>query len=128
MIAAICMAALSSCASKRNETSPDLGVGFKPIQLHWSAAEGVDPDEEFPGKDACVIRITGSVMSAAEVQASPQQELEYLATYAPDANRPGTFVFKGVCAGTADKSAKECVWDATCDELGKVVVNFHNEL
>lgn len=125
---AICMAVLSSCASVRNAKDSDQEVKFKPIQLHWSAAAGVNPEAELPGKDDCVIRVTGAIMVAPEVQASKVDELEYSATYAPDAKSPNSFVFVGKCLNTAISGAAECDWDATCDGDGKIVVNFHNEL
>lgn len=125
LIAAICMAAFSSCASRKTS---DLEAGFKPIQLYWSAAEGVDPDAEYPGKDECVIGVTGSLMSSPEVAASSLLELEYNATFAPNTENPGTYVFTGVCAGLVDSGLTECRWRATCDGFGKIVVNFHNEL
>lgn len=125
LITAICMAVLSSCAGSRHA---DLESEFKPVQLHWSAAEGVDPDAEYPGKDACVIRLTGVIMSAPEVQASKVESLEYSVTIAPDAKTPNAFVFVGKCLNSAISGAPECRWDATCDGDGKIVVNFHNEL
>jgi len=74
------VASFSACSGNRSD-SPDLGVGFRPVQLHWSAAEGVDPDAEMPGKDECVIRVTAAVMAAPEVHASKVAELEYSATF-----------------------------------------------
>lgn len=119
---AIFMAVLSSCAGSKNV---DLDTEFKPVQLHWSAADGVDPEGEYPGKDACVIRLTGAIMSATEVQASKMESLEYSATFAPDGK---TFVFVGKCVNSELLGAPECSWKATCDGGGKIVVNFHNEL
>ncbi|MBQ3779017.1 MAG: hypothetical protein IKR75_10310 [Fibrobacter sp.] len=120
------MASFSACTGNRSD-SPDLGVGFRPVQLHWSAAEGVDPDAEMPGKGECVIRVTNAVMAAPEVHASKVAELEYSATFAPDRSRAGWFVFEGICLNSAAKGAPECRWTAECG-AGKVVVNFHNEL
>lgn len=120
------VASFSACSGNRSD-SPDLGVGFRPVQLHWSAAEGVDPDAEMPGKDECVIRVTAAVMAAPEVHASKVAELEYSATFAPDRERAEWFVFKGNCLNTAAKGALECHWTAECGPR-KVVVNFHNEL
>lgn len=119
-------ASLSACTGNRSD-SPDLGVGFRPVQLHWSAAEGVDPDAEMPGREDCVIRVTSSVMAAPEVQASKVAELEYSATYAPDRDRAGWFVFEGKCLNKEARGAPECHWTAECSPR-KVVVNFHNEL
>ena len=115
-----------ACSGNRSD-SPDLGVGFRPVQLHWSAAEGVDPDAEMPGKDECVIRVTNAVMAAPEVQASKVAELEYSATFAPDRKRSGWFLFEGKCLNKAARGAPECRWTAECGPR-KVVVNFHNEL
>lgn len=122
------MAVLSSCATGRDAGAADLDSGFKQVQLHWSAAEGFDPDGEYPGKDDCVIRLTGAIMSAPEVQASKMSSLEYVATFAMDANSTNTFVFVGKCLNSAVFESVECNWRATCDGSGKIVVNFHNEL
>lgn len=119
---AISMAVLSSCAGSKNV---DLDTEFKPVQLHWSAADGVDPEGEYPGKDACVIRLTGAIMSAPEVKASKMESLEYTATFAPDGK---TFVFVGKCVNSELLAVPECSWSASCDGDGKIVVNFHNEL
>ena len=125
---AICMAVLSSCASGRDSGAADLDSGFKPVQLHWSAAEGMDPEADVPGKDACVIRVTGAVMKAPEVLASKVEELEYSVTLSPDANSPNSFIFVGKCLNSVILESVECSWRATCDGSGKIVVNFHNEL
>lgn len=122
---AICMAVLSSCAGSK---SVDLDHGFKPVQLHWSAAEGVDPEAEYPGKDACVIRLTGVIMSTPEVLSSKMSSLDYKATFAPDEKSPKSFVFVGKCENSEFLGAPECQWVASCDGDGKIVVNFHNEL
>lgn len=120
------VASFFACSGNRSD-SPDLGVGFRPVQLHWSAAEGVDTDAEMPGKDECVIRVTAAVMAAPEVHASKIEELEYSTTFAPDRKRAGWFIFEGNCLNSAARGAPEYHWTAECGPK-EVVVNFHNEL
>lgn len=117
---------LSACTGSRSD-SPDLGVGFKPVQLHWSAVDGDDSGKSLPGKDECVIRVTGAVMAAPEVHASKIAELEYSATCVPNRDKAGWFIFEGKCLNRAAVGTPECHWTAECGP-GKVVVNFHNEL
>ena len=120
------VASFFACSGNRAD-SPDLGVGFRPVQLHWSAAEGDDSEEEIPGKEECVIRVTSAVMAAPEVHASKVADLEYSATCVPNREKAGWFQFEGKCLNSAAKGAPECHWTAECGS-GKVVVNFHNEL
>ena len=119
-------ASLSACTGSRSD-SPDLGVGFRPVQLHWSDADDDETDADLPGKDECVIRVTNAVMTAPEVHASKVADLEYSATCVPDRDRAGWFIFEGKCLNTAARGAPECRWTAECGPR-KVVVNFHNEL
>ena len=114
---------LLSCARK------ELEADFRPIQVRWHLAEGVDEEQAdslMPRKDNCMILLTGRLMTEAPVQASKAGELDYEVTYDRDAENPEILVFDAICANSSILDKSECRWRATCDASLKIVVKFHN--
>lgn len=110
---------LYACAKKNSE------VEFKPLQMHWFAAENVI-DSTMQNKDNCVIKLTSSLMAEPLVQSSTIGELNYNVIYKSNANGPSTLYFKGFCADSSIINLPECSWSATCNNELKTVVKFHN--
>ena len=110
---------LFGCAKKEPE------VDFKPLQMHWTLAQGED-ESQMPRKDDCVILLTARLMAEPPVQASTAGELSYEVTYGRSPKNDKIIEFKGICRDLSIMDKSECHWQATCDEDLKIVVKFHN--
>lgn len=107
---------LVSCASQ-----PEPEVEFKPVQLRWNALS--ESAENFPAKDACVIKVTAKLSQEQTIISSKNDNLEYVVSF--DLGGPG-LEFNGIQADLSMLDMPEYKWTATCDTVGNVVVKFHN--
>lgn len=112
---------LCSCASSKKEAAVEDDF-FKPLQFHWDF--GPEDGDAGPTRDACVIKITASMMQQELVRQSQLEEISYRVRMD---ERLESLEFKGICEDPRQMELPECNWTASCSGRGDVVVKFHNE-